>query len=77
VAAVRLALGGVAAKPWRAVEAERLLTGAPATAAEFARAAAAELDAAVGHGGNDFKIELARRTITATLQRLATEGSAA
>ncbi len=77
VAAVRLALGGVAAKPWRAVEAERALTGAPATEEEFARAAGAELAQAVPQSRNGFKIELAERTITATLRRLATEGSVA
>ncbi len=77
VAAVRLALGGVAARPWRAIEAERVLTGAPATEAEFRRAAEAELAQAVAQSENAFKIELARRTITATLLRLATEGSAA
>jgi xanthine dehydrogenase YagS FAD-binding subunit len=77
VGAVRLALGGVAATPWRAVEAERVLTGAPATEEAFRRAADAELAQAVGQSANGFKIELARRTITATLRRLATEGSAA
>jgi xanthine dehydrogenase YagS FAD-binding subunit len=76
VAAVRLALGGVAAKPWRAVEAERVLTGAPATDAEFDRAAGAELAQAVPQSANGFKIELAKRTITATLRRLA-EGTPA
>ncbi|MGH3876030.1 MAG: FAD binding domain-containing protein [Actinophytocola sp.] len=77
VAAVRLALGGVAARPWRAVEAERVLTGAAATEAEFRRAADAELAAARPQSENGFKIELARRTITATLLRLTTEGSPA
>jgi xanthine dehydrogenase YagS FAD-binding subunit len=75
VDAVRLALGGVAAKPWRAVEAERVLTGAHATEEEFRRAADAELAAAIPHGANAFKVELAARTITATLRRLATEAS--
>jgi xanthine dehydrogenase YagS FAD-binding subunit len=77
VEAVRLALGGVAAKPWRAVEAERVLTGAAATEEEFRRAADAELGQAVPQSQNGFKIELAKRTITATLRRLATEGSVA
>jgi xanthine dehydrogenase YagS FAD-binding subunit len=77
VAAVRLALGGVAARPWRAVEAERALTGAAATEAEFRRAADAELAAARPQSENGFKIELARRTITATLLRLTTEGNPA
>ena len=77
VEAVRLALGGVAARPWRASEAERILTGAPATEAEFRRAADAELSAATPRRDNGFKVELAARTITATLVRLATEGGPA
>ncbi|MFD2418339.1 FAD binding domain-containing protein [Amycolatopsis pigmentata] len=68
--AVRLALGGVAAKPWRAREAERILTGAPATAESFHRAADAELAPATAQEHNAFKIDLARRTIVATLRRL-------
>lgn len=77
VTAARLALGGVAAKPWRAHEAERLLIGAPATEESFRAAAAAELAPAVGHPQNAFKIELAQRTIVATLRLLLTEGGAA
>jgi xanthine dehydrogenase YagS FAD-binding subunit len=73
---VRLALGGVAAKPWRASEAERVLTGSPATDAEFRRAAEAELAPARTRGQNDFKVELATRTIAATLRRLAEGGAA-
>ncbi|MBP2325941.1 xanthine dehydrogenase YagS FAD-binding subunit [Kibdelosporangium banguiense] len=77
VAEVRLALGGVAAKPWRATEAELVLLGAPATEESFRRAAAAELAPATGRPENEFKIELAQRTIVATLQRLLSEGDAA
>ncbi|PXY17680.1 molybdopterin dehydrogenase [Prauserella coralliicola] len=77
VTAVRLALGGVAPKPWRAVEAERVLLGAPATEKAFRTAAEAELAAATGQDGNTFKIELARRTIVATLRDLLSDGSAA
>ena len=77
VSAVRLALGGVAPKPWRAHAAEEALLGAPATEESFGRAADAVLASAVGQGDNDFKIELARRTIVATLRRLLTDGSAA
>jgi xanthine dehydrogenase YagS FAD-binding subunit len=77
VAAVRLALGGVSAKPWRAYETERVLLGAPATEESFRQAAAAELAPAVGRPQNTFKIELAQRTIVATLRRLLTDGSAA
>ncbi|GAA5038047.1 xanthine dehydrogenase family protein subunit M [Thermocatellispora tengchongensis] len=77
VTEARLALGGVGTKPWRATEAERALLGAPATEDAFRRAAEAELAAAVAGPQNAFKIELARRTIVATLRRLLTEGSAA
>jgi len=67
----RLALGGVAPKPWRALEAERVLSGAQATVATFRRAADAELTNARGYRDNRFKIELARRTITIVLSDLA------
>jgi xanthine dehydrogenase YagS FAD-binding subunit len=77
ISAVRLALGGVAAKPWRAYEAERLLQGSPATEDTFLKAAAAELAPASGRSQNAFKIELAQRTIVATLTQLLTEGGAA
>jgi xanthine dehydrogenase YagS FAD-binding subunit len=77
VTEVRLALGGVGTKPWRATEAERVLLGQPATEEAFRRAAEAELAAAEGGPQNAFKIELARRTIVATLRQLLTEGSAA
>ena len=68
---VRLALGGVAAKPWRAHAAEAALTGAPATAEHFRAAAEAELAPAQGLRDNAFKIELARRVIADTLSKLA------
>ncbi|MFC4013280.1 FAD binding domain-containing protein [Nonomuraea purpurea] len=77
VTQVRLALGGVAAKPWRAHEAERLLLGGPATQEAFGRAADAELAAATVRPGNAFKVGLARATITATLRDLSTEGDTA
>jgi xanthine dehydrogenase YagS FAD-binding subunit len=59
----RLALGGVAAKPWRARQAEALLAGARAEPAAFQRAADAALSEAKPSGDNAFKIELARRII--------------
>lgn len=68
---VRLALGGVAHKPWRALKTEAALKGQPATEAAFRTAAAAELSAAVPLRDNGFKIELAQRTITAVLMELA------
>ena len=77
VTEVRLALGGVGTKPWRATQAERALLGGQATEEAFRRAAEAELAAAEGGPQNAFKIELARRTIVATLRQLLTDGSAA
>lgn len=59
----RFALGGVAAKPWRSAEAEAILTGQKASVEIFEKAADAALANAVGRGGNDFKIPLAKRTI--------------
>jgi xanthine dehydrogenase YagS FAD-binding subunit len=64
---VRLALGGVAHRPWRARTAERALTGAPATEASFRGAAEAELAAARPLPGNAFKVGLARNAIARTL----------
>ena len=72
---VRLALGGVAPKPWRAREAEKILTGAEANIENFRRAAEAELAAAHGLRDNGFKIELAKRTIVNVLDELAAAGA--
>ena len=77
ITAVRLALGGVGTKPWRAFEAERVLLGAAANEETFRQAAQAELAPATGLPGNTFKIDLAQRTIVAVLRRLLTDGSAA
>ena len=68
---VRLALGGVAHKPWRAAQAEQALKGGPATVAAFRAAAEAELADARPLRDNGFKIELAKRTIVAVLAELA------
>ena len=63
IAAARLALGGVALKPWRCAEAEAGLVGAAPDAAAFRRAADAALADARPSGDNAFKIELARRIV--------------
>jgi xanthine dehydrogenase YagS FAD-binding subunit len=68
---VRIALGGVAHKPWRAATAEAMLKGGPATPAAFQAAAEAELAPAHGLRDNAFKIELSRRVIADTLVKLA------
>ncbi len=72
---VRLALGGVAHKPWRALQAEAMLIGAPATEENFRKAAEAELQAAKGFAHNTFKIELVKRTIVSALRELAQKGA--
>lgn len=64
---VRIALGGVAHKPWRAATAEAALRGAPATQERFRAAAEAELAEARPLPGNAFKVPLARNTIVRTL----------
>jgi xanthine dehydrogenase YagS FAD-binding subunit len=74
---VRLALGGIASKPWRARRAEQVLVGAPAEAASFARAAREELAPAAPRGLNAFKVELAQRTIVRALEMAAAMGGAA
>jgi xanthine dehydrogenase YagS FAD-binding subunit len=67
----RLALGAVAAKPWRSAAAEALLIGQPPGAALFARAAAVALDGAAASGDNAYKIDLARRTAARALTMAA------
>lgn len=71
IADARIALGGVAHRPWRLPAAEELLRGRPASRAGFAAAADALLEGAAGQGQNDFKIELARRAIVRALQQAA------
>jgi xanthine dehydrogenase YagS FAD-binding subunit len=70
ISEVRLALGGVATKPWRARRAEASLLGQPATLAAFADAAAAELAPAAPRALNAFKVELAQRAIVRALTTL-------
>lgn len=67
----RLALGGVAHKPWRVAEAEATMRGQPAEEATFARAADALLRGAKAFSHNGFKIELARRTAIRALTQAA------
>jgi xanthine dehydrogenase YagS FAD-binding subunit len=67
VADVRLALGGVAHKPWRALEVERLLRHSPASLDHLRFAVDAELAAAKSFVHNHFKIELAKRAVVSVL----------
>ncbi len=68
---VRLALGAVAPRPWRALVAEEALRGRPATPEAFRAAIAAELDAAEPLPGNAFKLPLVSNLVTRTLSSLA------
>jgi len=71
IADIRIAFGGMAPKPWRALRAEALLLGGPVDAAQVARAMDAEFGAASPPAGAAFKIELARRTLGLMLDTLA------
>jgi xanthine dehydrogenase YagS FAD-binding subunit len=71
VKAARVALGGVAHKPWRAEKVEKELAGKKADEKTFRAAAEAELAAAKGYKNNSFKIELAKRAIVRALSTVA------
>ncbi len=71
ITGTRLALGGVAHKPWRDLQAEAALRGRAADAAAFAQAADIVLREAKGFRHNTFKIELARRSIVRALSQAA------
>jgi xanthine dehydrogenase YagS FAD-binding subunit len=68
---VRIALGAVAHRPWRAYRAEAALRGSPATEAVFREAADVELEAARPLRDNGYKVPLIRNMIVRTLQELA------
>ena len=74
IADIRVALGGVAHKPWRDRAAERQLLGKQPSEQTFRRFAEDILRESEGRGQNDFKIELARRTIVRALTQ-ATAGT--
>jgi len=67
ITSARVALGGVAPKPWRSAGAEAALLGEPATTTGFRAAADRALAGATPRGHNDFKIDLAKRTLIRTL----------
>jgi xanthine dehydrogenase YagS FAD-binding subunit len=72
VTRARIALGGVATKPWRSPEAEAALVGRPANQVSFRQAAEAGLRGARPQSENGFKIELAKRCLAHALQMAAT-----
>ncbi len=71
VRTARIALGGLATVPWRAVEAEAFLRGKSVNEQNAAGAASAVFAGAKGYGYNDFKIELGKRTLIRALQQAA------
>ncbi len=73
----RVALGGVAHKPWRAAKAEAALKGQRPDETVFRRAAEAEMQSATGTEHNRFKIELGRRAIVRALTIAANSGGTA
>jgi xanthine dehydrogenase YagS FAD-binding subunit len=70
IAGVRVALGGVGTKPWRARRAEEHLVGGPATSEAFAEAAAVELADARPREHSAFKVQLAQRAIVRGLEQI-------
>jgi xanthine dehydrogenase YagS FAD-binding subunit len=76
IRAARIALGGVAHKPWRALEAEKQLAGAPLSDDAFAAAGEAAVKGGRGHGHNDFKLVLAARTVARALSDAAQQRKA-
>jgi xanthine dehydrogenase YagS FAD-binding subunit len=76
IRSARIALGGVAHKPWRAFDAERRLAGANLSDDSFAAAGEAAVKGAHGRGHNDFKIVLAARTVAYALTEAAAQKKA-
>ncbi|WP_176748911.1 FAD binding domain-containing protein [Rhodococcus erythropolis] len=74
VAGARIAIGGVAHRPWRAYKAEEVLLGSPPTEEVFVEAADAELANANPQSGNAFKIPLTRGVMVSVLRSLTTGG---
>jgi xanthine dehydrogenase YagS FAD-binding subunit len=68
IATVRVAFGGVATKPWRALNVEQVLTGEAPSEALFARAADAAVEGAKPRGANSYKVELLKRAVSKSLR---------
>lgn len=77
IGAVRLAVGGVATRPWRAHGVEKILAGQPPTDELYARAAKASIEGAQPHGENAFKVELLQRAVTKALRTVVGTGAKA
>jgi xanthine dehydrogenase YagS FAD-binding subunit len=67
----RLAMGGVAHKPWKLIAAENFLKGKTASVENFKQAAAIAMKDAKGYGYNNFKLKLAPNTIVETLKTVS------
>ena len=65
----RLAMGGVAHKPWRLVEAEKFLANKPATEETFTKAADLAMKGATGYGRNNFKLKMAPAAVVEALKK--------
>jgi xanthine dehydrogenase YagS FAD-binding subunit len=65
----RLAMGGVAHKPWRLTEAEKFLVGKPATKENFSKAAELAMKGARGYGHNNFKVKMGAAAIVEALMK--------
>ena len=76
IASASIAFGGLAHKPWRDKDVEKLLEGKPPSADLFAKAADMLLADAEGHGSNDFKIPLTRRVLISVLKEATSPGAA-
>jgi xanthine dehydrogenase YagS FAD-binding subunit len=70
----RLAMGGVAHKPWRLTAAENFLKGKAASLENFKQAAVLAMKDAKGYGYNNFKLKLAPNTIVETLKTVSGQG---
>ena len=73
ISAVRLAMGGVAHKPWRLTSAENFLKGKTPSTENFKQAAALAMKGAKGYGHNNFKLKLAPNTIVQALTAVSTQ----
>jgi xanthine dehydrogenase YagS FAD-binding subunit len=67
---IRVALGGVATKPWRARAVEEALIGKPLDAGIIEKASRVAMDGAIAHGANRYKVELAPRVIARAILNL-------
>tara|TARA_R110000824_G_scaffold99883_5_gene237471 strand:- start:8201 stop:9190 length:990 start_codon:yes stop_codon:yes gene_type:complete len=76
IASASIAFGGLAHKPWRDRDVEKLLEGKAPSADLFAKAADMLLADAEGHGSNDFKIPLTRRVLISVLKEATSPGAA-